>query len=149
MVALVGTNIGAGRPERAKRIAFTGACMAAAVCLAIGLTVAIVPDAWVGLFSDDPAVRAAGASYLRITGPFYPLFGIGMALYFASQGAGRLAWPLIGGMVRMLIAVGGGWLVLSLTGSLVGAFAALAVALVAYGAIVAGAIASGVWFRRN
>src|SRR5204863_7303804 len=55
MVVLVGTNIGAGRPERAKRIAWAGTAVSAAICLAIGGTVAIFPLAWVGLFSTDPA----------------------------------------------------------------------------------------------
>ena len=40
-----------------------------------------------------------------------------------------------------------GWLVLSLTGSLAWTFAALALALVAYGVIVAGAVGAGVWYR--
>ena len=75
------------------------------------------------------------------------LLGLGLSLYFASQGAGRLAWPLFGGLLRMLIAVGGGWLVLSFTASLNAAFAALGLALVVYGVTVATAIASGVWFR--
>jgi len=37
---------------------------------------------------------AAGTKYLRVVGPVYGLFGIGMAFYFASQGAGKLRWPL-------------------------------------------------------
>ena len=89
-----------------------------------------------------------GATYLRVVGPTYGFFGLGLSLYFASQGAGRLAWPLLGGLFRMLIAVGGGWLVLSLTGSLAWTFAALALALVVYGITVVTAIASGVWYRR-
>ena len=88
-----------------------------------------------------------GIEYLRIVGPTYGFFGLGLSLYFASQGAGRLAWPLLGGLFRMVIAVGGGWLVLTLTGSLTWAFAALAMALVVYGVTVVSAIASGVWFR--
>src|SRR4029079_19619061 len=36
MVVLVGTNIGAGHTARAKRIAWTGTAISAAVCLAIG-----------------------------------------------------------------------------------------------------------------
>ena len=44
----------------------------------------------------------------------YGFFGLGLSLYFASQGAGRLAWPLLGGMVRLVVAVGGGWLALAL-----------------------------------
>jgi hypothetical protein len=48
----------------------------------------------------------------------------------------------------VLIAVGGGWVVLHLTGSLGWLFAALAAALVVYGLTLAAAVASGVWFRR-
>jgi hypothetical protein len=46
-----------------------------------------------------------------------------------------------------VLAVGGGWLALSLGGSLFWVFVALGLALVAYGATLATAIASGVWFR--
>src|SRR6266849_2577031 len=55
------------------------------------------PAAWLGLFSDDPGMLATGAQYLRIVGPAYGFFGLGLALYFASQGAGRLLWPLLAG----------------------------------------------------
>ena len=79
-------------------------------------------------------MHAAGAQYLRIVGPAYGFFGMGLALYFASQGAGRLLWPLLAGLIRLVIAIGGGWIALSLTGSLAWLFAALAFALVAYGA---------------
>ena len=91
----------------------------------------------------------AGTAYLRIVGPTFGFFGLGLSLYFASQGAGRLLWPLLGGLFRMIIAVCGGWLVLSLTGSLSWTFAALALALVVYGVTVATSVASGVWFRRH
>ena len=59
-----------------------------------------------------------GAAYLRSMGPAYGFFGLGLSLYFASQGAARLFWPLFAGLLRLLIAVGVGWAVLHLTGSL-------------------------------
>ena len=52
--------------------------------------------------------------------------GAALALYFASQGAGRLIWPLAAGFARM----------------------AVGLALAVYGAGVAAAIWAGVWFRR-
>ena len=52
---------------------------------------------------------ATGSAYLRYVGPAYGFFGLGLALYFASQGAGRLFWPLFAGLLRLVIAVGGGW----------------------------------------
>lgn len=147
LVALVGTNIAAGRRERALRAALTGGAIAFALAEAIGIAVAIWPTAWLGLFGDDPTMLEAGARYLRTVGPAYGFFALGLALYFASQGAGRLGWPLFAGLLRLVIAVGGGWLALSLTGSLAWLFAALALALVAYGLTVAGAVAAGAWFR--
>ena len=147
LVALVGTNIGAGRRDRALRVALTGGAVAFALTEAIGLAAATWPTAWLGLFSSDPGMLAAGGQYLRIVGPAYGFFGLGLSLYFASQGAGRLMWPLVAGLVRLAIAAGGGWLAWRLTGSLAGVFAALACGLIVYGGIVFGAILSGAWFR--
>jgi putative MATE family efflux protein len=147
MVALVGTNIGAGQPERALRIALTGGALAFLLTEAIGVTASIWPYAWLGLFGHDPEMLEIGAAYLRTVGPAYGFFGLGLSLYFASQGAGRLLWPLLAGLCRMLIAVGGGGLALRWTGSLEWMFGFLALALVTYGAILATAVHSGVWFR--
>src|SRR6267142_2193466 len=146
LVTMVGTNVGAGRHERAKRVAWTGALMAAAVTEAIGLAAALFPGAWLGLFSHDPDVLAAGAAYLRIVGPVYGFFGLGLALYFASQGAGRLTWPIVGSATRLVVAGAGGWLVMRAGGvGLNGLFGVMAAALVIFGGIVAGAIALGAW----
>ena len=148
LVALVGTNIGAGNRERALRIALTGGGLSFALTEAIGITAAVWPTAWLGLFGHDPNMLATGTAYLRAVGPAYGFFGLGLSLYFASQGAGRLFWPLLAGMLRLLIAVGGGWLVLRATGSLGWLFAALSAALLVYGGTMLTAVASGAWFRR-
>jgi Na+-driven multidrug efflux pump len=147
LVALVGTNIGAGQRQRALRIAFVGGATAFAITSAIGIAAALWPAAWLGLFSDDMRVVETGSSYLRVVGPFYGFFGLGLALYFASQGAGRLFWPLTAGFLRMAVAIGGGWIALRLTGSLGWLFAALALGLAVYGLTVFAAVASGTWFR--
>jgi putative MATE family efflux protein len=146
LVAMVGTNIGAGQQERALRIAFVGATVAFVLTETIGLLAALFPEAWLALFSAEPAMVDAGAAYLRLVGPTYGAFGFGLALYFASQGAGKLSWPLIAGSLRMLVAVGGGWLALHWTGSLFGLFGALALALVVYGACQGLSVAGGAWF---
>jgi putative MATE family efflux protein len=149
LVALVGTNIGAGRRDRALRIAWIGAAIAFALTETIGLLGAAFPDAWLTLFDRDPAMLAAGTAYLRAVGPFYGFFGLGLALYFASQGAGRLRWPLVAGLVRLVLAVGGGWLMLRLTGEVADVFLALGAGLAAYGVIIAAAVKAGVWFPRR
>src|SRR5260370_29743687 len=60
----------------------------------------IFPQAWLSLFDTDPAMLDAGTRYLHWVGPVYGVFGLGMGLYFASQGAGRLLWPWLANMVR-------------------------------------------------
>jgi putative MATE family efflux protein len=147
LVALVGTNIGAGQPQRALRIALTGGALAFALTETIGLIAAIWPAQWLALFSAEPNMIETGSAYLRTVGPIYGFFGLGLSLYFASQGAGRLSWPLFCGFLRVVITVVGGWVALRLTGSLTVLFAAHALGLVVFGMVLATAVRSGVWFR--
>ena len=149
LVAMVGTNVGAGQPARALRGALIGGALVFVITEAVGIAAAIWPTAWLGLFGNDPRMIETGSEYLRIVGPAYGFFGLGLSLYFASQGAGRLIWPLMSGLIRLLVAIGGGWIALRLTGSLTWLFAALTVALVIYGVTLMTAIASGVWFRQG
>ena len=148
LVALVGTNIGAGQRRRALHAAWIGAAIAAALTESIGLYAAAFPHTWLSLFDTDPAMLDAGTRYLQAVGPFYGLFGLGMALYFASQGTGRLGWPLLANLARLAIAAGGGWLALRWTGDLSHVFLAQGMALTAFGLINAGAVAGGAWFGR-
>jgi len=149
IVALVGTNVGAGQHERALRIAFTGAAIAFIMTQTVGLFAALWPAAWLGLFSSEPAMLATGSAYLQIVGPAYGFFGLGLSLYFASQGTGRLFWPLVCGSLRVVVAIGGGWLALHWTGSLDWLFAALALGLIVYGISLAFAIRGGVWCQER
>jgi Na+-driven multidrug efflux pump len=146
LVALVGTNIGAGNRERALRAAWIGGWICFAITEVIGVAAALFPAAWLTLFDRDPAMIAAGSMYLRIVGPFFGFFGLGMALYFASQGAGVLKWPLLAGFARLIIAVGGGWLLLNWTGDLRFVYAALAAGLATMGTMIALAVKGGAWF---
>jgi Na+-driven multidrug efflux pump len=107
---------------------------------------AIFPYLWLGLFSTHPEVLRVGTTYLQLVGPAYGCFGLGLALYFASQGAGRLLWPLVAGVVRLLVAAGGGWVASHwFGGGLSTVFTAIALAFVVYAAIVAAAIRAGAW----
>jgi Na+-driven multidrug efflux pump len=71
IVAMVGTNWGAKQYRRARQIAWRGAATTALLCGALGLVVALQPNIWLGLFSNDAEVVRLGALYLRIVGPAY------------------------------------------------------------------------------
>ena len=148
LVAMVGTSIGAGNRERALRATWIGAAIAFVLTETIGVAAALFPMQWLLLFGDDPAMLEAGAHYLRAVGPMYGFFGVGLVLYFASQGAGRLLWPVLGNLARLAVAGIGGWLALRWTGELTHVFVAQGVALVVYGIVIASAIAGGAWFGR-
>jgi len=148
LLTMVGTNIGAKQYRRSEHIAWVGAGLAAGITGTIGLAAALYPHGWIGLFSADPEVLTVGSTYLRIVGPTYGFFGLGLALYFASQGAGRLSWPLISGFARLLLAAVGGWLASRWLGlGLPGVFAAVALALVVFGGTVGLAVKLGAWRR--
>jgi putative MATE family efflux protein len=106
ILAMVGTNVGASQYGRAYRIAWTGGATVAIACVSIGLVVALCPGLWMGLFTSDDRIVRIGASYLRIVGPIYGLYGLGMALYFASQGFGSVIWTVTANAVRLLANAG-------------------------------------------
>jgi Na+-driven multidrug efflux pump len=141
MVVLVGTHIGAGRAARAKRIAWIGTAFAASISLAIGITVSLVPLAWVGLFSSDAAVLESGSSYLRTVAPFYPMLAASIALYFASQGAGKVLLPVLAGTARLAIVIAGG----AAAASLGGIFAVIAAAMALAGVLTILFVARTAW----
>nr|WP_315594533.1 MATE family efflux transporter [uncultured Cupriavidus sp.] len=145
MVALVGANIGAGQYERARRIAITGGCMAFVLAELVGLGAAIWPEAWLRLFGTDAQLLETGSLYLRVVGPAYGFFALGFSLYFASQGAGRLKWPLVAGALRLALFAGGGAMALAMGASMAQYFALGALAMFLYGSVVLWSIAKGGW----
>ena len=60
LVTMVGTNIGAGQHARARRIMWSAPRSLTVLTGTIGLAAALAPDVWLGLFSQDPEVLAAG-----------------------------------------------------------------------------------------
>jgi putative MATE family efflux protein len=146
LVSMVGTCIGAGERERALRATWAGAALAFTMTEAIGLLAAAFPHAWLSQFGTDPAMLEAGSRYLRIVGPLYGFFGLGLVLYFASQGAGRLLWPVTGNVLRLAVAAIGGWTVFHWGAGLAPLFLVQGLALLVYGLVNAVAIAGGAWF---
>ena len=137
IVTMVGTNWGAKQYGRARRIAWTGALTIAAVCGAIGWTAAVAPNLWLEMFSADPAVARLGALYLQIVGPSYVCFGLGLGLFFVSQGFGRGFAAMSANAARLLVSAAGAlaaiyWLDAGMTGM----FAAVSLGFVLYAALL-------------
>lgn len=60
------------------------------------------------MFTEDTDVLLAGSQYLHTAGPAFGFIGIGMLLYFASQGAGCMLWPAVAAVMRVLLVAGAG-----------------------------------------
>jgi Na+-driven multidrug efflux pump len=108
---MISTCLGANLPERARRITWVSALLGMALFEVIGLAAALLAEYWLGLFSHDPAVIAAGVGYLRSVGPVYGFSGVATLLFFASQGWGRMAPPVVAALSRVTATALGGWLV--------------------------------------
>ena len=148
LVPLTGTHVGAGHYERAKRIAWAGAGLGAVVAGVIGITVALHPSLWLDLFTRDVNVRATGSAYLHTVAPFYVCVGIAVALYFASQGARRVGWPVLAGTARLIVAAGGGWVAAQWGAGLDTVFAFIAAGLITWAVVTALAIRLVSWKPR-
>lgn len=109
---------------------------------------ALFPDIWLGMFLEpsNTAALDAGRSYFRLAAPFYAFFGMGLALYFASQGAGRMLWPVVGSLCRIGLAFGGGLLLTATTVlGVEGVFMAIGAAMFVYGTVISIAIHRTKW----
>ena len=149
VVTMVGINVGANQMARARRIAWIGAAIGFGITETIGLLAATFPYGWLGLFSSDPAVLSLGALYLRTVAPVYGAIGLGMTLYFASQGAKHVLWPVLSGTARMIVAAFIGWVAVARFGaSLATLFAIVALSAILFGSITSVAILAGAWGRR-
>ena len=132
-VPMVGTAIGSRDIARARRVAWTSGGLAFAGVGTIGLLAVALPGLWVDLFTDVSTVRQAACAYLSIAGFGYGLFGMGLCLYFASQGAGRVGGVIMAQALRTAIILGGGMLLLNVSGSANTIFLLSTFAMVAMG----------------
>jgi len=114
----------------------------------VGLVVALFPGLWANLFSDAQAVRDACRSYLQIAGPFYAFYGLSLCLYFASQGAGRVSWPVVASVLRVVVIAAGCALVARQPETRAEhLFGVIAAGLVVQGLLTSLAIRLGAWTR--
>jgi putative MATE family efflux protein len=146
LTTLVGVAAGAGDWKRAVRVAWIGGLAAFGLIGTIGWAVALLPESWSRLFTGDPQVIGISAAYITHVAPFYCLFGLGLTLNFASQGAGRMTAPFVAGVVRMIVATAGGWLAVERLGlGPAGLFTAIALGIVVYCSLIAGPLLVAPW----
>src|SRR5476651_2111270 len=143
-VPMVGMAIGASLVARARRVAWTAGAAAGLSVGLVGLIVAIEPSLWVSLFTQDPGVTAAAYSYFAWAGPAFGFFGLGVCLYFCSQGAAKVGGPVLASTGRLLIVAIGGWWLASISAPAWTLFALVGGAMVVFGV----STAASIWLTR-
>src|SRR5688572_3950494 len=93
--AIVGQNLGAGRPDRAERAGW----LATGFCTALGLVACVlelwIPERFAALFTSDPAVVAEAANYLRIAAVSQLAICAEIVLEGGLGGAGHTLAPMV------------------------------------------------------
>ena len=144
-VPLVGMAIGAGKIARARRVAWVAAAVATAVLGLLGLLLALAPDLWTNLFTQEANVVSSAAVYFHWAGPAYGLFGLGLCLYFSSLGAGKVGGPVLAGTLRLAVVAIGGWMLAVAQTPPWTIFALVALGMVAYGLAMVVAVRVTSW----
>jgi putative MATE family efflux protein len=146
LVPLVAASDGAGDSARVRTLTRAGAMVGGGACALVGFTAALVPSAWMGLFTSDPVVARFGSLYLVRVGPAYAFLGMGLALYFAAQGRGRMVQPLLATLTRLLVAGVLGAVALRVFGCAIDSlFALMACGLVLYGLVMVAVMRRELW----
>lgn len=137
LVAMVGTNVGAGQLARAVRIAWIAAGLAVLATGLIGFAAIVWPQAWIFLFNADPDVSDVAAAYLCVAALGYAFIGMN-TLTQAFQAMGQTFWPLLAAASRAVVLAVGGWLVVSVIGGgVIGLAIVTALGLAVAGGIIA------------
>ena len=87
--AMVGRNLGARNPERAKRVGYQSNFIALGVMILFGISYLVIPRFWVGLFTADPEVAAYGIIFCYIAAFIQAPLASSMVFAGALRGAGQ------------------------------------------------------------
>lgn len=104
VAVLVGQNLGAKQPDRAKKSTLLGAGVLTGFLIVCGAAILIWAGNIVAIFNNDPQLIAIGATFLRIATAGYLVMGINSALQNCIAGSGDT-------LPNMLISFGMIWLV--------------------------------------
>lgn len=103
MSAFVAQNVGAGKEDRATKTMLTGMTMGAAVGVVIGLLSFFAGDVLSMLFSDDAAVIAKSADYLKGFAPEAVVTCILFSYIGYYNGHGQTLWVMLQGIAQTFL----------------------------------------------
>ena len=103
---MVGQNLGAGQPKRARRVAWDGMLIASLILVAAAALVMPFRSFLITIFmsdSTDPSVLPIGIRMLKIVGFAFPFMGIIQVIIGVYQGSGHTAYSMFFGLFRLWV----------------------------------------------
>jgi Na+-driven multidrug efflux pump len=109
--AMVGQNLGAGKPERAERaVSLIVRLAAGSMVVVMGVLMLLAPQA-MALFTDDPHTLSTGTHIIRVLALGYLFYAVNFCLDNAQAGAGDTVSPMLINVISLwLIQVPLAWL---------------------------------------
>jgi Na+-driven multidrug efflux pump len=92
---MVGQNLGAGNPSRARHAAWLAAAVDVVFMVVAAVFFALLAVPLVRCFTSDPQVVTTGAEYLRTVSPFYVFAALAIVLGRSLNGAGDSFAPMV------------------------------------------------------
>ena len=148
---LVGQNLGARQPDRARRSAWLASGIDAGIMVVFAVIAVVAAEPLVRCFTQDPAVVKIGVQYLRVVSPFYPAVAFGIILGRALNGAGDSMVPMIITAISLWGIQFPAALILAHNFSppTLGIWIAIAAGNLAHALLITGRFMQGAWTRRE
>ena len=105
IATVVGQNIGAGRPDRARQALKTGAAMIAGVSLLLTLLIVLAGKALIGMFGLTPESVEIGQAFFVRLASFYVVYGLAMAVRGYLEGLGDMTFSGAAGIFALLVRI--------------------------------------------
>lgn len=103
MASFVSQNVGAGKPDRAKRSMFTGMRLGVIVGVVVFICVWCFGDVLTSVFTTDTAVIQKGTEYLRGFAPETIVTAILFSMVGFFNGYEKTVWVMIQGLIQTLL----------------------------------------------
>jgi putative MATE family efflux protein len=146
VAAIVGQSLGADDPDRARRAGWLGTLAVSTVGLLMAVVCLAIPGQLGAVFSDDPAVVAEAARYLKLAAFMQLFLGAEVVLESAMAGAGWTLIPMLGSTAITALRLPVGAWAASQWG-VTGLWVTLAVTSVGRGVLMMALWQSGRWRR--
>lgn len=123
IATVVGQNIGAGRPDRARQALKTGAAMIAGVSLLLTLLIVAAGKTLIGMFGLTPESVELGREFFVRLASFYVVYGLAMAVRGYLEGLGDMTFSGAAGIAALLVRLGASYALAGALGQKVIAYA--------------------------